>query len=47
MRLSDIKEGDIIMFTSHLPTTPNLVINVKSFNGETIVDNNYKEYRLG
>jgi len=38
------KKGDTLLFTSHLPTRPNLVIDVESEYDDKYVDINGKEY---
>lgn len=38
------KKGDTLLFTSHTPETPNLVINVVSDTGDKFIDINGKEY---
>jgi hypothetical protein len=38
------KEGDILLYKSNFSETPDLVINVKSFNGDKVIDINGTEY---
>jgi len=38
------KAGDVLLYKSHLPTTPDLVINVKSFDGDKVIDVDGTEY---
>lgn len=43
---TNLKRGDVVLCKSHLPTTKDLVINVESFNGDTIIDKDGMKYSV-